>query len=172
MSSVISRMRTLMTYRALRIARGDETPLPVDEKRICGVAGADRRPIAELVGDLSPCVPRRWRCSWHRCRRMAARGSANGNPVTVRALAHIITGPSATTSRSSALVRHHRAVTPLPALDKPVAGRDRLLRSRHRTAERPRSVASSCEHCASIAVSSAMLPRAASRPVGEPRHRA
>jgi hypothetical protein len=84
----------IMTYRALRIARGDETPLPgFDENAFVGVAGADRRPIAELVGDLSTVRAATLALfrgidadAWRR------RGSANGNPVTVRALAHIITG--------------------------------------------------------------------------------
>jgi hypothetical protein len=84
----------IMAYRALRIARGDETPLAgFDENAFVDVAGANRRPISDLVGDLSAVRAATLALfrgldtdAWRR------RGSANGDPVTVRALAHIITG--------------------------------------------------------------------------------
>ena len=44
----------VLSYRALRIARGDATPLPgFDENTYADVAGADRRPIGELAAELA-----------------------------------------------------------------------------------------------------------------------
>jgi hypothetical protein len=84
----------VMTYRALRIARDDATPLPgFDENTYVAAAGADRRPIGELAGDLA--VVRNATLALFRGLDAAAwrrRGVANGNPVSVRALAHIIVG--------------------------------------------------------------------------------
>jgi DinB superfamily len=84
----------VMSYRAMRIARGDATPLPgFDENAYVTVAGADRRPIAELASDLAAVRNATLALfrgvdaeAWRR------RGAANGNPVSVRALAHIIAG--------------------------------------------------------------------------------
>jgi hypothetical protein len=84
----------VMSYRAMRIARGDATPLPgFDENAYVTVAGADRRPIAELAADLAAVRNATLALfrgldaeAWRR------RGAANGNPVSVRALAHIIAG--------------------------------------------------------------------------------
>jgi hypothetical protein len=78
----------------MRIARGDATPLPgFDENAYVTVAGADRRPIAELASDLAAVRNATLALfrgldaeAWRR------RGAANGNPVSVRALAHIIAG--------------------------------------------------------------------------------
>ena len=84
----------VMSYRAMRIARGDATPLPgFDENAYVTVAGADRRPIAELAADLAAVRNATLALfrgldaeAWRR------RGAANGNPISVRALAHIIAG--------------------------------------------------------------------------------
>ncbi len=84
----------VFAYRLLRIARGDETPLPgFDEKSYVGVARFDERALADLVADwvavrnativlvrgLGPTA-------WER------RGLANGYPVSARALFYIILG--------------------------------------------------------------------------------
>ena len=84
----------IMSYRALRIARGDNTPLPgFDENAYVPAAKFDGRSLTDLVGEL-----RTIRAStlalfrtfdtdaWRR------RGTANGKPVSVRALAYVIPG--------------------------------------------------------------------------------
>ena len=84
----------IMAYRALRIARGDETPLPsFDENAYVPPAKFDARPLTDLVADL-----RTVRAStlalfrsldgdaWRR------RGTASGKPVSVRALGYMIPG--------------------------------------------------------------------------------
>lgn len=84
----------VLSYRAMRIARGDATPLHgFDENAYVDVAGADRRPIADLAADLAAVRNATLALfrgldaeAWRR------RGAANGNPVSVRALAHIIAG--------------------------------------------------------------------------------
>lgn len=92
----------VMSYRALRIARGDTTPLPgFDENAYTPMAGANARSIESLLGELS--VTREATVAlfdglpseaWDR------RGTASGMPVTVRGLAWIIAGHE----------RHHGAV--------------------------------------------------------------
>lgn len=92
----------VMSYRALRIARGDTTPLPgFDENAYTPLAGANARPIESLLAELSLAraatvalfdgLPTE---AWDR------RGTASGMPVTVRALAWIIAGHE----------RHHGAI--------------------------------------------------------------
>jgi hypothetical protein len=84
----------IMAYRALRIARGDTTPLPgFDENAYVPQSGADAQPLAELVegwGDVR-------RASISLFRQLPAeawlrRGIASGKPVSVRALGWIIAG--------------------------------------------------------------------------------
>ena len=84
----------IMSYRALRIARGDETPLPgFDETLYVPPAKFDARSMADLVTDLRTIRaatlalfrsfdPDAWR----------RRGTANGKPVSVRALGYVIPG--------------------------------------------------------------------------------
>jgi hypothetical protein len=44
----------VLSYRLLRIARGDATPLPgFDEKAFVAGSNADRRDVADLVGELA-----------------------------------------------------------------------------------------------------------------------
>jgi uncharacterized damage-inducible protein DinB len=84
----------VFSYRALRIARGDATPLPgFDENQFALAAGADQRSPTSLLEEyravrqatllllfqLSPA-------QWHQ------KGLASGHPVSVRALAFIIAG--------------------------------------------------------------------------------
>jgi hypothetical protein len=81
-------------YRALRIARGDETPLAgFDENAYAVAAESDRRPLADLAAEFEAVrlanlaffagLPE---AAWSR------RGVANGNPVSVRALAYMLVG--------------------------------------------------------------------------------
>jgi len=84
----------VMSYRALRFARADATPLPpFDENAYAPVARADRRGIAELVADLRAVRHATLALfrglpddAWPR------RGFVGGNPMSVRALACIIPG--------------------------------------------------------------------------------
>jgi hypothetical protein len=84
----------IMTYRALRFARGDQTPLPgFDENAYAGTAGSDQRTLRSLLAELE--VTRAATAAffhnlppetWTRV------GTANNNPISVRALAYIIAG--------------------------------------------------------------------------------
>ncbi|HEX9215613.1 MAG TPA: DinB family protein [Gemmatimonadales bacterium] len=84
----------IMAYRALRIARGDTTPLPgFDENAYVPVGKFDNRSLADLVGELRTsraatlALLRTFDAeAWLR------RGTANGKPVSVRALAYVIPG--------------------------------------------------------------------------------
>jgi len=84
----------IMAYRALRIARGDTTPLPgFDENAYVPVAKFDTRSLADLVGELRTAraatlaLLRTFDAdAWRR------RGTASGNPVSVRAIAYMIPG--------------------------------------------------------------------------------
>jgi len=84
----------IMAYRALRIARGDTTPLPsFDENAYVPAAKFDRRSLADLVGELRTtraatlALLRTFDAeAWRR------RGTASGKPVSVRALGYMIPG--------------------------------------------------------------------------------
>src|SRR6266446_1247730 len=84
----------IMAYRALRIGRGDTTPLPgFDENAYVPVARFDTRSLADLVGELRTvragtlALLRTFDAdAWRR------RGTANGTPVSVRAIAFMIPG--------------------------------------------------------------------------------
>ena len=84
----------IMAYRALRIARGDATPLAgFDENAYAPLSGADAQPLAALVGALADV--RRATISLLRLLPAEAwnrRGVASGLPVSVRALGWIIVG--------------------------------------------------------------------------------
>ncbi len=84
----------IMTYRALRIARGDSTPLPgfeQDDYVRAGNFGA--RLLTDLVSEFRDI--RRTSIALFQGLEPAAllrRGTASGVPVSVRALAYIIAG--------------------------------------------------------------------------------
>lgn len=84
----------IFAYRALRIARGDETPLPgFDENAYALAAHFDGRPLPELAAELD-AVRRSTLAllrgfpgyAWIR------RGTASNYGVSVRAIAYIIAG--------------------------------------------------------------------------------
>ncbi len=84
----------VFAYRALRVGRGDATPLAsFDEDAFAEKSGADRRTIAHLAGEL-----RSVRASTIALlesfddEAIGRRGTAAENPVSVRALAWIIAG--------------------------------------------------------------------------------
>lgn len=84
----------IFTYRLLRIARGDATPLPgYDENAYVPAGRFDERPLPMLLAELRAVrlstaallegLPEEAWTRW---------GEANGSPITVRALAFIIVG--------------------------------------------------------------------------------
>ena len=84
----------IMTYRALRVARADETPLPgFDENAYVPPAKFDARPLAELISDFrtvrgaTVALFKSFDAdAWRR------RGTASGKPISVRALGYMIPG--------------------------------------------------------------------------------
>jgi hypothetical protein len=84
----------IFAYRLLRVARGDETPLPgFDEKRFAEGANFDERTIADLADDLA--VARQATLSLVRGladNTMTRRTIVNNSPATARALAFITAG--------------------------------------------------------------------------------
>lgn len=92
----------IFAYRALRIARGDQTPLEsFDENAYADEAGADARTLADLAEEMEHV--RRASLSLFASlgdEGLARLGTASGGPVSVRALAWIIAGHE----------RHHLAL--------------------------------------------------------------
>jgi DinB superfamily len=90
----LSDAERIFVYRALRIARGDTTPLPgFDENAYAPLSNAEAHPLGALAeewGDVRRATVSLFRHlapeAWTR------RGTASGAPVTVRALAWIIAG--------------------------------------------------------------------------------
>ena len=92
----------ILSYRLLRIGRGDVTPLPgFEEADYVRSAQTDRRPLSDVIGEWM-AVRRSTEAlvggmppeAWDR------RGTANGHAVTARALLYIIVGH----------VEHHRSI--------------------------------------------------------------
>lgn len=92
----------IFAYRALRVARGDATPLPgFDENAYVANANFAVRSLASLVDELR--VIRQATLALYRPladEELLREGSANGAPITPRALAWIIAGHE----------RHHLAI--------------------------------------------------------------
>jgi uncharacterized damage-inducible protein DinB len=90
----LSDVERIMTYRALRVARGDTMPLPgFDENAYAPLSNAEAHPIAALAEAWSDV--RRATLSLFRLlpeEAWSRRGTANGAPVSPRALAWIIAG--------------------------------------------------------------------------------
>lgn len=84
----------IFAYRALRIARGDATPLPgFDENAYAENAGAESRTLADLADEFEHV--RLGNLAMLRAlddEALARAGTASGGPVSVRALAWIIAG--------------------------------------------------------------------------------
>ncbi len=84
----------IFSYRALRLARGDSTPLPgFDENDFARTAGSDTRLVSDLASELSIVRAGTVRLfdslpedAW------ARRGIVSGGEVSVRALAYITAG--------------------------------------------------------------------------------
>jgi uncharacterized damage-inducible protein DinB len=84
----------VMAYRALRIGRGDATPLPgFDENAYVAAAGFDRRRLDELADELAHVrVATLDLFGGMDGEALGRRGTASGAPVSVRALAWIVAG--------------------------------------------------------------------------------
>lgn len=84
----------IFSYRALRIARGDATPLPGFEQDDYVPAGRfDARTVRDLADEFAAVR----QATIHLCAHFdpeafARRGTASGKPVSARALAYIIAG--------------------------------------------------------------------------------
>ncbi|HYD52468.1 MAG TPA: DinB family protein [Gemmatimonadaceae bacterium] len=92
----------IMCYRALRVARGDRTPLPgFDEKEYVKHAGFDRRSLASLLAEFEQVRIASIAFFETLTPEDQARvGVANDRDVTARALAYIVAGHE----------RHHVAI--------------------------------------------------------------
>jgi hypothetical protein len=84
----------VFSYRALRIARADTTPLPgFDEEAWVPAAHFDRRPMPDLVADYQTVRAATVALFASFDEDALTRiGTANDQPVSVRALAHMIAG--------------------------------------------------------------------------------
>lgn len=90
----ISDVERVMSYRALRIARGDTTNLPgFDENAFVANANFARRTVADLLEELQVVRAATIHLAKHLdAAALARRGSANGAAVSARALLYIIAG--------------------------------------------------------------------------------
>lgn len=90
----VSDCERIMSYRALRFARADETPLPgFEQNDYVPPGGFDRRTLQDLSEELAAVR----QATLHLLRHLdpaalTRAGTASGNRVTVRALAYIIAG--------------------------------------------------------------------------------
>lgn len=84
----------VMAYRALSIARNDGTPLPgFDENAWVDNANFGSRTLEDLVGELEVVRASTVQLASHLAADdFSHRGTANGNPMSVRALFYIIAG--------------------------------------------------------------------------------
>jgi hypothetical protein len=90
----ISDTERIFAYRALRIARGDQTPLAsFDENAYAPTSGAEQRTIADLVAEFAAVREATVRLleslpddAWTRV------GTASGKQVSVRAVAYMAAG--------------------------------------------------------------------------------
>jgi hypothetical protein len=90
----VSDSERVFSYRALRFARGDQTPLPgFDEKAYAPAGRFDARPLPDLAAELE--AVRHATIALFAgldSDALARRGPANNKDVSVRALAYIIAG--------------------------------------------------------------------------------
>ena len=109
----------IFAYRLLRIARGDATPLSgFDEQAYVAAAGFDRQPLAALLEQFEAARAATLGLlrslgaeAWER------RGTANGHPVSVRALGYILAGHA---EHHLNLLRERYGLA-VPQVDTPVA---------------------------------------------------
>lgn len=107
----LSDAERIFAYRALRIARGDTTPLPgFDENAYTPEMGAGERTLADFTEEWTDVR----RATLALLRHLPAgtwerRGTASSRPVSVRAMAYVMAGH----------VRHHLAVLDERYLKRP-----------------------------------------------------
>ncbi len=84
----------VFSYRAMRIARGDQTPLPgFDEKAWVPLSGANDRTVADLLGEFRAVRAATLALLRHLPpEAVSRRGVASDKEISVRALAWIIAG--------------------------------------------------------------------------------
>ena len=84
----------IFSYRALRIGRGDATPLPgFEQNDYAPMGGFDARTLSDLADELAAVRQATTLLFAHfDGAALERRGTASGNPVSVRALAYIIAG--------------------------------------------------------------------------------
>ena len=84
----------IFSYRALRIARGDATPLPgFEQNDYVPAGGFDARTLRDLADELAAIRQATIHLFAHLDQAaLARRGTASGKSVSVRALAYIIAG--------------------------------------------------------------------------------
>jgi hypothetical protein len=84
----------IFSYRALRIARGDATPLPgFEQNDYVPAGGFDARTLRDLADELAAIRQATIHLFAHLDpSAFERRGTASGKPVSVRALAYIIAG--------------------------------------------------------------------------------
>ena len=84
----------IMSYRALRIARGDETPIPgFEQDDYVRAANSDARPFAEIVDEFQKVRQATLALfSSFDEAALSRRGTASDLPVSARALTHIVAG--------------------------------------------------------------------------------
>lgn len=84
----------VFAYRAMCIARGEVQPLPgFDENAYVATASFDQRPLAKLVEEfVSVRIATLMLLESMTTSELLRAGTANGNPITVRAIMWIIAG--------------------------------------------------------------------------------
>lgn len=84
----------VFAYRALRIARGDETPLPgYDEQAYAATSGANGRPLAEILEEMESIRGATLTLLGSLDEEaLSRRGVANARVVSARAIAWMIAG--------------------------------------------------------------------------------
>lgn len=87
----------IFAYRALRIARGDTTPLPgFEQDNYVPASGADARPLADILREYDTVRAASLSLlESFTAEALGRQGTASGQPVSVRALAYILAGHEA-----------------------------------------------------------------------------
>ena len=98
----VSDSERIFAYRALRIGRGDTTPLPgFEQDHYVPHGGFDARTLSDLADELAAVRQATIHLFAHLDETaLERRGTASGKPISVRALAYIIAGHE----------RHHVAI--------------------------------------------------------------
>ena len=87
----------IFAYRALRIARGDTTPLPgFEQDDYVPASGADARPLTDILAEYDTVRAASLSLlESFTTEAVGRQGTASGQPVSVRALAYILAGHEA-----------------------------------------------------------------------------